>query len=225
MAEDDPTDEKELVFLKPKASPPVANLDAIPSPEICIICLELISNKATGLPCHHDHFDFACLGTWLQHQQVCPLCKREVHAVRYKTTEGKIATFHLSKDDQGTSRSSQQSLRDRIHLTRAGISRTRNNHNYQFVKELPREDRSLSFRRQVYVQNTYSLHVGANPYSGYLPSGSIGPDLFTRSPEYLSRARAFVRRELRVFEFLDPDSGDFSLAEPGQSQLPCRNKS
>ncbi|RVX74908.1 hypothetical protein B0A52_01185 [Exophiala mesophila] len=60
----------------------------LPTPDHCVICLDVISEKAVALPCNHAQFDFPCLGTWLQRHQVCPLCKGDVTAIRFHVTNG-----------------------------------------------------------------------------------------------------------------------------------------
>ena len=66
----------------------------------------------------------------------------------------------------------------------------------------PVEDTALRRRRQVYQRKLYSLHIGSNPYSGYR---DLSPQIITSSPELQSRARTWIRRELRVFAFLYAD--------------------
>jgi hypothetical protein len=53
----------------------------------------------------------------------------------------------------------------------------------------------------VYRRQLYSLHMGSNPLSGYR---DLNPSMFASSPDLQSRARTFIRRELRVFTFLNP---------------------
>jgi hypothetical protein len=65
---------------------------------------------------------------------------------------------------------------------------------------VPAEDPSLTRRRQVYDHHTPSLHVGANRISQYQ---TFTPASFAASPALQTRARIFLRRELRVFAFLD----------------------
>ncbi|KAI7278481.1 hypothetical protein KC345_g5937 [Hortaea werneckii] len=65
------------------------------------------------------------------------------------------------------------------------------------------EDPSLERRRRVYRDRLYALHVGANRISNYRDFTS---SIFASSPVLQSRARAFLRRELRVFSFLDTAS-------------------
>lgn len=67
----------------------------------------------------------------------------------------------------------------------------------------PVEDAALSKRREVYQKRLYSLHVGSNSLSGYQ---DLTPQMIAGSPELQSRARAWIRRELRVFAFLSSES-------------------
>jgi hypothetical protein len=71
----------------------------------------------------------------------------------------------------------------------------------------PVEDVALRRRREVYQGKLYSLHVGSNPLSGY---SDLNPQMIANSPDLQSRARMWIRRELRVFNFLDPDSASSS---------------
>jgi hypothetical protein len=64
----------------------------------------------------------------------------------------------------------------------------------------PIEDEALQTRREVYQRKLYSLHVGSNELSGYR---DLTPQMIANSPELQSRARAWIRRELRVFAFLN----------------------
>jgi hypothetical protein len=60
----------------------------------------------------------------------------------------------------------------------------------------------MNRRRHVYQHQLYSLHVGSNRVSRFR---DITPQVFASSDELQSRARMFIRRELRVFEFLHAD--------------------
>ena len=185
-----------------------------PSPELCVICLDLISNAATAIPCRHDHFHFTCLGTWLQNQQRCPLCKEVVRAVRYKADCGS-QIFQLPQDEailpqrRFVRRQHHRAYRGYPHDTNLGI-RTRQAS--RALKNFWDEDPAVTKRRHIYANNLYSLHVGSNRHSRYLPSGSITPQLFNKSPHHLSRAKIFIRRELKVFDFLDPASASSKLS-------------
>lgn len=162
-------------------------------PEICVICLDRVSEQATALPCGHDQFDFPCIGTWLQQQQYCPLCKARVHAVRY--ADARTATnntFHLPSAT--LPRQSQAEIR-------------RRRHQYQQRRLSSSEtSRADAFRSYVYRNRLYSLRFGTNKFSGY---HNFMPDSFLQDEQMTSRARFWIRRELRVFEFLRPASSSF----------------
>jgi hypothetical protein len=59
-------------------------------------------------------------------------------------------------------------------------------------------DMALLRRRNVYRYQRYSLHVGSNPQSGF---GNVSPDMIYSSTELQQRAKAWIRRELRAFDF------------------------
>lgn len=42
--------------------------------DLCVICLDTVSEKAVAYPCRHHSFDFLCLVSWLQERSTCPLC-------------------------------------------------------------------------------------------------------------------------------------------------------
>jgi hypothetical protein len=72
----------------------------------------------------------------------------------------------------------------------------------------PSPDAALNRRRQIYEFSLYSLHVGSNRLSQFR---ELTPTLFISSPSLVSRARMWIRRELRVFEYLHTRS-----TEPNQ---------
>jgi hypothetical protein len=80
-------------------------------------------------------------------------------------------------------------------------------------------------RRHVYRHQLFSLHVGSNRLSQYR---ELTPQLFNRDEDLVSRARKWIRRELQVFEFLNPDGEDDSTqgsrgrARPGEQRLANR---
>ena len=174
----------------------------ITTPEICTICLDRITEKATAVPCQHSHFDFACLGTWLQQNQTCPLCKTQVSFVTYEPAgSGPSEIFHLPS----------QSLPS---LPQKEIWRRQQRHHNGRVDQISSIDRkyeeAVAFRRRVYQHKLYSLRVGTNRASGYR---NITPELFNRDESLQSRARQWVRRELMVFEFLDSQTSSFASTD------------
>jgi hypothetical protein len=68
-------------------------------------------------------------------------------------------------------------------------------------------DEALLQRRHIYRNKLYSLHVGTNRLSRFR---DLTPALFTSDTELVSRARKWIRRELYVFEFLNPDNASGS---------------
>lgn len=93
--------------------------------------------------------------------------------------------------------------------------------------QAPEPDDPLSRRRQIYRHQMYSLRVGSNRLSQYR---ELTPELFNRDEQLVSRARKWIRRELRVFSFLNPDSeegereheGSGRVARAGQQRLESR---
>lgn len=169
-------------------------------PEACAICLEGIKERAVATPCNHLNFDFICLVQWLQEHATCPLCKAEVKEVQYhwrspldfKTyTVGQhpAAKATVSRTRQRGS-AARRRRRDIPWGPQAASSSS----------SVSVEDPSLTRRRQVYADHTPSLHVGANRISQYQ---TFTPASFAASPVLQTRARIFLRRELRVFAFLD----------------------
>jgi hypothetical protein len=65
----------------------------------------------------------------------------------------------------------------------------------------------LDFRRHVYRHKLYSLHVGSNRISRYR---NLTPASFATDERLTTRARIFIRRELQVFDFLNPSSSQSS---------------
>lgn len=185
----------------------------IGSPEICVICLDKLSEKARALPCNHDQFDFQCLGTWIQQQRVCPLCKGLVKAIRYddKSSASGSRVFHLPPSENPLG-SRQQLGRHRGSPQRHDqYSRGRSfQHDSTSRVPVPEPDAAIEVRRQVYRQRTPSLHVGTNRISQYR---NIVPSSFHTNPHLVTRAKIFIRRELNVFDFLNPASNSFGSTD------------
>ncbi|KAK4960315.1 hypothetical protein LTR10_003210 [Elasticomyces elasticus] len=161
------------------------------APDTCTICLDPISERAVASPCNHLSFDFFCLVSWLQERSTCPLCKAAVIEVQYDWRDAEdYKTFHVpqqrekSKPSQGG-----RGLRQRV---RRDVSSS--------IRGTAPEDPALQRRRRVHSERSPSLHIGINSVSLY---SDFTPQAFTTSVELQSRARAFLRRELKVFTFLD----------------------
>lgn len=162
----------------------------------CTICLDTISERALASPCRHDTFDFHCLLTWLQVSPTCPLCKADVEAVEYKWRSPrdfdvyKVAPRLSTEIPQGQTRpqisASSYGQRRRSRLR---------------PRPAPSLDVTLNRRRQIYRLGLYSSHVGSNRLSRFR---DLTVELFCRDEELISRARKWIRRELQVFEYLNP---------------------
>lgn len=183
------------------------NADGVEEEECCVICMEAVSDKAVAQPCKHDNFDFVCLLSWLQERSACPLCKGEVKTVQYQFADnGTCRTYEVpnvpqlsnanpdpSRPNGFTYRTSRQP-----HRPQRGASRWRGT-----SRPLPTPDEAVGRRRRVYAHQLYSLHVGSNRVSRFR---DLTPELFNRDEQLVSRARMFMRRELQVFRFLNPDN-------------------
>lgn len=178
----------------------------------CVICLCAITEACSAKPCSHHNFDFLCLASWLQLNSSCPLCKAEISEIAYDfTDEGRTwKTYKVPKIglQPETSRPPPAGHFGPVR-GRERIPRTRRFPTTSSGPDL-RAHEGLARRRHVYRNRLYSLHVGSNSASRYR---EIGPSHFETDTELLSRARAWIRRELQVFEFLNEDGA--SAAEDG----------
>ncbi|KAL1622220.1 hypothetical protein SLS56_008892 [Neofusicoccum ribis] len=176
-------------------------------PEHCVICLDAISERAITVPCNHYTFDFLCLISWLQECSTCPLCKTEISAVQYdwrSPDDFKTYTVQSTKPaPSSASGSSTAPGHSRPFIRRRnwyGARRSRRSPS-------PSPDLALIRRRHVYRHELFSMHVGTNRISRY---ANFTPQVFASSIDLQSRARTFVRRELRVFSFLQADPAEES---------------
>ena len=72
-------------------------------------------------------------------------------------------------------------------------------------------DPHFARRKHVYRDKLYSRHVGSNPISRFQDPT---PSNFNSNPELVSRARTWIRRELRVFDELLADNIGFEASFP-----------
>ncbi|KAI5361306.1 putative Zinc finger, RING-type [Septoria linicola] len=173
--------------------------------DACTICLEPISERAVATPCNHLSFDFLCLVSWLQEQSSCPLCKAEIKEVQYDwRSPDDYKTYHVLPKDviQPNAPTSHQPYRRPAHPSRRTVT----------CPIGPPVDDILERRRRVYRDRLYSLHIGANRISQYKDFTQRD---FLTSDELQTNAKMFLRRELKVFDFLDNNprasSRDFLL--------------
>ena len=66
--------------------------------DLCVICLETVSERAIAFPCRHHNFDFLCLTSWLQERPTCPLCLyTSIGPFRGKLTKARQHSSLLSR--------------------------------------------------------------------------------------------------------------------------------
>lgn len=167
--------------------------------DLCVICLDHISEKAQAYPCKHESFDFLCLISWLQESSACPLCKATVKSVQYNHDSPQGAkTFTPTVAPPKTRPISHHSpARPALLARRHRHARTR------IPSDTPSEDETLARRRSIYRNKLMSKHVGTNRISQYK---DFTPATLSRNEALVSRARKWIRRELQVFSFLGPDA-------------------
>ncbi|KAH6637818.1 hypothetical protein C7974DRAFT_432658 [Boeremia exigua] len=176
--------------------------DSDESEDTCVICLSQVTERAVTVPCNHYSFDFVCLVSWLQERSACPLCKTEVTAVQYDRKgpddfkSYSIRRTHTPKDPSNVTDNQRQSSG----LTGYGPPGRRRCIRRTFSP--PADDPALRKRREIYQRGLFSMHVGSNPHSGYR---DVTPHMIAAHPELQSKARTWIRRELRVFAFLHTD--------------------
>jgi hypothetical protein len=204
-----------------------ADIPDLPSPEACLICLERLDQRAVALPCKHDQFDFSCIGTWLHQQRVCPLCKASVAAVKYDLGNADGGTFYSLPTLNSTPQTSIEAIRYRSRLPYRNsysyrpesrqrapdarrVARTRVFRGGHVRVTAKVADPAISFRREVYRAQRYSLRVGSNRISRYQ---NLTPSSFTSNPALVSRAKTWTRRELSAFDFLNPESPSYGQSE------------
>lgn len=174
------------------------------APEHCIICLQPITDRAVAVPCNHLSFDFICLVSWLQHRETCPLCAQTITEVQYNWHD--VDDYQVYRLERP--RPQQEERRGNLQRHHNPIQSSTQTHGRSAYSDEPdsfrQEDPALAQRRTVYRERLYSLHVGANSISRYRDFTSQD---FANSASFQSRARMFLRRELKLFSHLDADGG------------------
>ncbi|KAI0409128.1 hypothetical protein F4802DRAFT_233593 [Xylaria palmicola] len=174
--------------------------DGGPSEPCCVICLDSITEACEARPCKHRNFDYLCLLNWLERLPKCPLCKSNIHEVLHDFGHdgpGTSRVYLVPQVTEDTPREEQPQAQS--HTLRWAAGRPSRSRDERFRPRPTAEDEAIARRQQIYRNRLYSLHVGSNPRSRYR---DITPALFQSEPELVSRARAWLRRELQVFEFL-----------------------
>lgn len=169
---------------------------AIEHSTVCTICLDTISERALASPCRHSTFDFHCLLTWLQESPTCPLCKADVETVEYQWRSPRDFDVYAVAPRLSTEIPQGQ---NRPQFSAGNCGQRRRSR--LRPRPPPSSDVALRHRRQIYRLGLYSSHVGSNRLSRFR---DLTVELFCREEELISRARKWIRRELQVFEYLNP---------------------
>jgi hypothetical protein len=183
----------------------------------CVICLDVVSDPCVAVPCSHRNFDFLCLVSWLNCSPSCPLCKADIVQVLYGgdplSPSPSYSTYNVPR---GTSSNEAQSARQpRAGLISNGIAqppRRRRRPDPPATAVERDQERTLARRRRIYELKLYSLHVGTNRITRYT---DLTPQMFDTDPALVPRARMWIRRELRVFDFLCAPSAEDGGASGG----------
>ncbi|KAF4988301.1 hypothetical protein FGRMN_9852 [Fusarium graminum] len=173
--------------------------------DCCVICLESITEACEAVPCQHRNFDYLCLLSWLEQSPKCPLCKAVISQVRHALDGPLIKTYTVPRPapkaqiQQPDTRSyAPASIRRQFPPRRRPYS-----HQSRYGTPSLNPSDEIARRRDVYRHNRYSKHVGSNRLSRYR---ELTPAAFCTDNELVSRARMWIRRELQVFSFLNPDA-------------------
>ncbi|PCH34905.1 hypothetical protein WOLCODRAFT_78491 [Wolfiporia cocos MD-104 SS10] len=170
----------------------------------CSICLQAIADRTVIPTCSHE-FCFECLLIWTEQSRRCPLCSQAIgeyliHHIRSKYDYQKhyLAPLRTSPRPLLQAVAAQHDARRRAASRREHEWGRRQRRQQEEADEL---ERAVEKRRWVYRHHLYAKHVASNPYTRYRPFPT--PAQFTASPDLISRATVFLRRELRVWVGLD----------------------
>ncbi|CAK7563105.1 MAG: hypothetical protein SEPTF4163_000962 [Sporothrix epigloea] len=169
------------------------------STDRCVICLDTVAEPCVAQPCGHRHYDFLCLLSWLlSRHPSCPLCKATVKTVQYGGELAKTFSVPNKTEDEAAT------VIEPVHApatsgARVAPSRRERRSYVAPFSSLSQEPPAVALdrRRRVYRLGLYARHVGANRHSRCYRE--LTPQLFAQDPDLVSRARAFLRRELQVF--------------------------
>lgn len=196
----------------------------------CVVCLDALAEPCQLFPCGHRHFHFPCVHLWLLENQsrACPICKASVSNVVYGAADGQQTHEYGALDSSLLPPTGSHSSRPVSQVRQAqpppntaflpGRARRHLRGPQPWRAPAHRDEPAgMAFRRDVYRRLRYSMHVGSNSLSRYR---ELTRDSFRNDDELQRRARAFLRRELRVFSWLTtPDAGsvDHSAGEGPRS--------
>ncbi|KAM0665825.1 hypothetical protein ACQRIU_005169 [Beauveria bassiana] len=210
--EDTSTNPRDLRAATTPPPPPPSTYNP-DSEDRCVICLEDISDPCELAPCGHYNFDVGCIGTWLAVSRRCPLCKVLVNQIirgprglpgRPVNDIRSPSEILLAELRPGPSSHSPPTRRPRYtpaDFAAAGAAYARSMR--RAANTAPRD---IAHRRDVYLRGLLSINVDTGPISGHreLPRA-----LLHREPQLITRARAFLQRELRVLDSVPAERAAF----------------
>ncbi|KZT35966.1 hypothetical protein SISSUDRAFT_1008095 [Sistotremastrum suecicum HHB10207 ss-3] len=186
-------------------------------PENCIICLQPITDNVVLPACGHRGCCFQCMLLWIatsstvasghgKSSRRCPLCNTPIgnHIIHGIRGQYDFERHWLAPPSSPTARPSTSnethadnaSVRTGQIGPRRGITRV--DRRQQVVDEL---ERAIERRRHIYRHGMFVKHIASNRHTQYKPT--LTPSRFAASPDLISRATKFIRRELRVWNGLD----------------------
>ncbi|KAG2357989.1 hypothetical protein BDR07DRAFT_1296128 [Suillus spraguei] len=167
----------------------------------CVICLQSLVDRTVIPTCSHE-FCFECISIWAEQSRKCPLCSQligeyVIHHIR--------SQFDYQKHYLPPPRSSSPQLLP-TGESYVRVARRARRDRYWGRRDRARHDadeleQAIARRRWVYQNHFYAKHVASNSFTRYRPYPS--PAQFAASPNMISRATIFLRRELRVWQNLD----------------------
>lgn len=184
----------------------------------CEICHDAISERGIAEPCQHAVFDFVCLVKWIKTNiktnATCPICRAQVEIVRCRSNTGGLDRIYkipkpVALEGKGPLSMNPDSISpDGTSLRRSpGVVRPADHYS---------TDQALLHRRHVYQTKSYSYHVGSNRVSRYQDPTHRQ---FQNDPDLRRRATIWMRREFRVFEFLQGSHSEPIPEQPYQAEF------
>ncbi|OAX34565.1 hypothetical protein K503DRAFT_747224 [Rhizopogon vinicolor AM-OR11-026] len=167
----------------------------------CVICLQSLVDRTVIPTCSHE-FCFECISLWAEQSQKCPLCSQLIgeyliHHIR--------SQFDYQKHYLLPPRSKSPQLlptgETRVSAARRARRARWGRRDRRDIDEADQLERAIAKRRWVYQNHLYAKHVASNSFTRYRPYPA--PAQFAASPDMISRATIFLRRELRVWPNLD----------------------
>ncbi|OAA77312.1 Zinc finger, RING/FYVE/PHD-type [Akanthomyces lecanii RCEF 1005] len=167
-------------------------------PDCCAICLEPVTAPCEVVPCGHVVFDLPCVLGWLALHPSCPLCKTPVVRLLHGAS-GELGRPYSEFHDPATGARRPPSRSTGLPTPAPTPPPPPHPIHRPAAAREEGEPRAVAVRRDVYRRNRFSMHVGSNPVSRYR---ELTAAMFQHDEQLVSRARMFIRRELRVFTFL-----------------------